>query len=50
MYVHDILCILVEAQEIMEKIQRYVNFKYDKIEEPYNYLGSRLANKSLGGT
>jgi hypothetical protein len=49
MYVDNILAVSVTPLPIMEEIQDMVKFKNDKIEEPTNYLGTRLQKKWING-
>jgi hypothetical protein len=49
MYVDDILAISVAPGEIMGNLRTRMTFKNDKVEEPSNYLGARLAKKQLEG-
>ena len=47
MYIDDILTILERARKIMIQIQGLFKFKNNKIEEPTNYLGTRLQKKII---
>ncbi|CAJ1941927.1 unnamed protein product, partial [Cylindrotheca closterium] len=48
-YVDDILCMSMNAKEVMEGIGKSFKFKKGKIEPPESYLGARLRKKSLDG-
>lgn len=48
-YVDDILAISHEPTAIMENLKTRFKFKNDAVEEPSNYLGARLAKKTLNG-
>mmetsp|Transcript_6493 Transcript_6493/g.15338 ORF Transcript_6493/g.15338 Transcript_6493/m.15338 type:complete len:124 (+) Transcript_6493:1529-1900(+) len=48
-YVDDILCMSMNAKEVMAEIGKQFKFKKDKIEPPESYLGARLRKRNLDG-
>jgi len=46
-YVDDILCISMDAKDVMEQISYKFKFKKDKIETPENYLGAAIRKRSI---
>ena len=48
-YVDDVLCISSDASKSINSIQEYLKLKYDKIADPYMYLGATFSEMSLEG-
>ena len=48
-YVDDIMCMSMNAEDVMIQLQYQFKFKKDKIEPPETYLGARLKLKNIDG-
>jgi len=48
-YVDDIVCMSMNAKEVMAEIGKQFKFKKDKVEPPESYLGARLRKRNLDG-
>lgn len=48
-YVDDVLCLSVNATEVMHTLQRRFKFKKDLIEPPEYYLGARVRKQEIDG-
>mmetsp|Transcript_36344 Transcript_36344/g.51403 ORF Transcript_36344/g.51403 Transcript_36344/m.51403 type:complete len:246 (+) Transcript_36344:1538-2275(+) len=46
-YVDDILCLSVDANDVMESLAKKFKFKNDKIEPPGSYLGACVRSKTI---